>query len=168
MSRRILNGWKEISSHLERSVRTAQRWEAQAGLPVHRPALKDRGVVVAFTEELDQWICRAGPETIGELPDRSIQGREEDQSLLRVLEDISTLVWDTAELASRMRLLQQELRQSLQLYHQRLASQSVARRVLQRGQGQGLGGLLNFPAAGADKPAVELSERSQTPEPYTR
>jgi len=61
MSREILNGWKEISRHIGRSARTAQRWEARLGMPVYRPALKDRSAVVAFCDELDLWIARASP-----------------------------------------------------------------------------------------------------------
>ena len=58
MNDRILNGWKEISSYLDRGVRTAQRWELQFGMPVHRPASKLRTAVVAFADELDQWLVR--------------------------------------------------------------------------------------------------------------
>ena len=56
--RRILNSWKEIATYLGRGVRTVQRWEAQLGLPVHRPAGKDHSAVVAFSSELDQWLDR--------------------------------------------------------------------------------------------------------------
>lgn len=56
MSRQILNGWKEISRHIDRSVRTVQRWEIQLGLPVYRPALRDRSAVMAFSDELEGWI----------------------------------------------------------------------------------------------------------------
>jgi hypothetical protein len=58
MRDRILNGWKEISSHLARGVRTAQRWERQFGMPVHRPASKRRTAVVAFPDELDVWLIK--------------------------------------------------------------------------------------------------------------
>lgn len=54
--RRILNSWKEIASYLGRGVRTAQRWEAQLGLPVHRPAGRDHSAVLAISTELDQWL----------------------------------------------------------------------------------------------------------------
>jgi hypothetical protein len=53
-----LNGWKEIGSYLGRVVRTAQRWEAQLGMPVHRPAKRKRTAVVAFPNELDTWLSR--------------------------------------------------------------------------------------------------------------
>ena len=55
-ARRILNGWKEIATYLGRGVRTVQRWEVLYKMPVHRPAEKDRAAVVAFSNELDQWI----------------------------------------------------------------------------------------------------------------
>lgn len=51
-----LNGWKEIGSYLGRVVRTAQRWEVQLGMPVHRPATRKRSAVVAFRHELDTWL----------------------------------------------------------------------------------------------------------------
>ncbi len=52
----ILNSWKEISSYLGRGVRTVQRWEVFFGMPVHRPAGKERSAVVAFAAELDAWL----------------------------------------------------------------------------------------------------------------
>jgi hypothetical protein len=104
MSRKILNGWKEISRHIGRSVRTVQRWELQLGLPVYRPALKDRSAVVAFSDELDRWISRAS------------QMREEDvllndEILLQVLKDMSSLVDNISELSSG------PLPQPIEFYH---------------------------------------------------
>ena len=95
MSRQILNGWKEISSYTKRSVRTVQRWEARLGLPVYRPALKDRSAVMAFSDELDRWISRASPD-VGE-DDIVLNG---DPVLLQVLDNVSAMVLDTAELSS--------------------------------------------------------------------
>lgn len=53
---RILNSWKEIAGYLGRGIRTAQRYERDFRLPVHRPAAKMRGSVIAFTDELDKWL----------------------------------------------------------------------------------------------------------------
>jgi hypothetical protein len=53
---RVLNSWKEIAAHLGRGVRTVQRWEQNLSLPIHRPRGKNRSAVVAFPEELDQWL----------------------------------------------------------------------------------------------------------------
>ena len=52
----ILNSWKEIASYLGRGVRTAQRYEEQLGLPIHRPAGKGRSAVVAFADEIERWL----------------------------------------------------------------------------------------------------------------
>lgn len=54
----ILNGWKEIALYIGRGVRTVQRWETLAGLPVHRPQGRNRSAVVAFTEQLDWWLVQ--------------------------------------------------------------------------------------------------------------
>lgn len=51
-----LQSWKEIAAYLKRGVRTAQRWERCAGLPVRRPRAGDRSPVFAFPSEIDQWM----------------------------------------------------------------------------------------------------------------
>ena len=47
-------GWKSIAAFLGVSVRTAQRWEMAAGLPVSRIALAG-GSVQARRENLERW-----------------------------------------------------------------------------------------------------------------
>jgi hypothetical protein len=47
-----LNGWKEIASYLGKGVRTAQRWERQFGMPIHRIGGE---VVFALRSEIDAW-----------------------------------------------------------------------------------------------------------------
>ena len=51
-----LQSWKEIAAYLKRGVRTAQRWERTAGLPVRRPRPGERSPVFAFPDEIDQWM----------------------------------------------------------------------------------------------------------------
>jgi len=51
-----LTGWKEISSHLRVTVRTAQLWEKQRGLPVHRYPGDGKPRVYAYPEELEAWL----------------------------------------------------------------------------------------------------------------
>ncbi|GEM_PF-1588091 len=58
-TRKILTGWKEIANYLGRGVRTMQRYESQYGLPIHRPVGKERSSVMAFSDELDQWLNRS-------------------------------------------------------------------------------------------------------------
>jgi Tol biopolymer transport system component len=53
-----LDSWKEIARYLKRDVRTVQRWEETAGLPVYRKAqgrLKG-SPVYAYKSELDAWL----------------------------------------------------------------------------------------------------------------
>ena len=51
----FLVSWKEIAGYLGRGVRTVQRWELEAGLPVRRPSGHLRASVLAVRKELDDW-----------------------------------------------------------------------------------------------------------------
>ncbi len=53
----ILNGWKQIAIYLDRGVRTVQRWEAELGLPIHRPHGRFKSTVLAIPAELDSWVA---------------------------------------------------------------------------------------------------------------
>lgn len=61
----VLSSWKEIASYVNRGVRTVQRWEAELGMPVHRPASRSRTAVMAFRSEIDQWVRTGGAATGG-------------------------------------------------------------------------------------------------------
>lgn len=50
-----LEGWGEIALYLKREVRTVQRYEQMAKLPVHR---FPTGTVYAYRSELDEWLRR--------------------------------------------------------------------------------------------------------------
>lgn len=50
-----LESWKAIANYLHRQVRTAQRWEREEGLPVHRHEHKKQATVYAFRHEIDAW-----------------------------------------------------------------------------------------------------------------
>ena len=63
-----LQSWKEIARYLGRGVRTAQRWEQKAGLPVRRPQPGDRSPVFAFPDEIDAWL-RSRPRGVAAYPD---------------------------------------------------------------------------------------------------
>ena len=142
MSRQILNGWKQISNHIERGVRTAQRWEALLGMPVHRPALKDRSAVVAFSDELDQWLSRTSPD----LRDKcvGITGKEEgSEGFLRVLENMSTLVRQSQQLIRQIRILQEPRRRSRKSRSQRIVLRTRVRTA--SAPGRGSSSVLAFP-----------------------
>jgi len=55
-----LDGWKDIASCLNRSVRTVQRWEAQLGLPIRRKGAPGGEIVYAFRGEIDAWLRTDG------------------------------------------------------------------------------------------------------------
>jgi len=55
-----LDSWKEIAAYLKRGVRTVQRWERVAALPVRRIP-STRGGVYAFRAELDRWWRTQSP-----------------------------------------------------------------------------------------------------------
>lgn len=54
--RNRLNSWKEIAAHLDREVRTVQRWEKREGLPVQRHFHSKASSVYAFKNEVDAWL----------------------------------------------------------------------------------------------------------------
>jgi hypothetical protein len=58
---RILSSWKDIAAELGVSVRTAQRWERTAGLPVHRQGSGKNARVFASQDELRTWVQKGGP-----------------------------------------------------------------------------------------------------------
>lgn len=51
-----LDSWKEIAAYLKRDVRTLQRWEKTAGLPVRRLQKPGLRAVFAYTADLDEWL----------------------------------------------------------------------------------------------------------------
>jgi TolB-like protein len=53
-----LDSWKAIANYLGKSVRTAKRWEAEEGLPVHRHMHQRQGTVHASKREIDRWRRR--------------------------------------------------------------------------------------------------------------
>lgn len=50
-----IDSWKEIAAYLNRGTRTVQRWEREAGLPVHRLQHDKLGSVYAYKSEVDAW-----------------------------------------------------------------------------------------------------------------
>ena len=88
-----LTSWKEIGQYLGKGVRTVQRWERDAALPVRRPANSSTRAFLAFPEELDRWTRTRmkGPGA----------------SLIETLsEEVESLRHETAELRSRVEALE--------------------------------------------------------------
>jgi len=55
-----LTGWKEIATFLGKGVRTAQRWEKDYGLPVHRIGREGGEIVFARRHEITAWLEHGG------------------------------------------------------------------------------------------------------------
>lgn len=52
--RDVIDGWKNISTYIRKSVKTVQRWERESDFPVHR--VPGRQSVYALKEEVDEWL----------------------------------------------------------------------------------------------------------------
>jgi len=110
--RKILNSWKEIASYMGRGVRTVQRWERHFHLPVHRPAGHDRSAVIAFSDEVDDWLAStpirirtSHVERTGGLPSRTrelLEGvRTRTITLIRSAEKLQSSVIHVQEQQER-------------------------------------------------------------------
>ena len=71
-----LDGWKAVAAHLRKSVRTAQRWERELGLPVHRMQAETGEIVYAFTSEIDTWVRERerGPRVMRSAAEPDVRG----------------------------------------------------------------------------------------------
>lgn len=54
----MLDSWKAISRYLNRSVRTCQRLEKEAGLPVHRLENTAKARIFGYIPEIEAWLER--------------------------------------------------------------------------------------------------------------
>lgn len=118
----ILNGWKEIGLYLRRTPKSAQRWE-RLGLPARRISKSKRSPVIAYCEEIDQWLRRNGSH------ETSDQGKR--TSLWRVTElDPVAVNPSLCQLAEQVKLNRELTTQSRDLTNEtRLARQNLRRTV---------------------------------------
>jgi GAF domain len=54
---KVLSSWKAIAAYLGCGVRTAQRYDADRGLPVRRVSGTTHSTVCAFIDEIDLWVA---------------------------------------------------------------------------------------------------------------
>jgi hypothetical protein len=136
-----LSSWKEIAQYVGKGVRTVQRWEREAGLPVRRPQGEGKGKVLAFPTEIDGWMhsafTRNGNDDedsdVSSLRARVEQLLAENQELRRQLHAVSRSFpsavgsngsTDESLLGRCDRLLQESAR-TRQQFAQLVATQSV-------------------------------------------
>jgi len=63
-----LQGWKEIAAYIGKSVRAAQRWERELGLPVRRLKTPSSQIIFASKQEIDAWRRRLEIEPGASVP----------------------------------------------------------------------------------------------------
>ena len=120
-SNQELNSWKEIASHLERGVRTVQRWESELGLPVRRTGRGKRGAVYALVSELDLWRVTSGAVVGKELDPGSERaaGSAVEESR-RLLSSVQSMVQSVSMTTVRQRQQAQALQKRLDETRRRL------------------------------------------------
>lgn len=52
----VLTSWKSIAHYMSVGVRTVQRWSAERGFPVRGTGNGHKRLVIAMTEEIDEWV----------------------------------------------------------------------------------------------------------------
>lgn len=102
---RILTSWKEIAVYLGKGVRTVQRWETELELPVRRPHRRDRQIVLAFTDELDQWAKRSRSKSKVSLAAEVLHARELIAGLVEQITRLTDINKRLAATVERNRLL---------------------------------------------------------------
>ena len=105
-----MTSWKEIAAFLGRSVRTAQRWEMELALPVRRPQLGEKNVVIAIREDLEDWVVSqstVSPSPVEQVEELRLElaSKETDNEQLR-----RTVESENASLDRRCELLRDAVR----------------------------------------------------------
>ena len=77
-----LDSWKEIAGYFRREVRTVQRWEKTAKLPVHRLQIEKQGSVYAYKSELDAWYKDRQPTLE---PDSQVSAGKQSRTWFEIL-----------------------------------------------------------------------------------
>jgi len=70
-----LDGWKAIADYLNRSVRTAHRWNQELGMPVHRLPGARGNIVYALRSEINEWVAEREGDVYDALGNGPLHGR---------------------------------------------------------------------------------------------
>ena len=134
-------------------------------MPVHRPAMKDRSAVVAFSDELEQWLTRTSPG----VRDKCMAIHENEkgnEGVLRVLENINTLIWQGQQLIDQIRLLQEPRRRSRTIRHRGSHRECVCAPLRRRTEA--MGSVLTFPRRKRDwGPGLKNSTANEAAADFT-
>lgn len=99
----VLTSWKSIAHYMSVGVRTVQRWSAERGFPVRGTGNGHKRLVIAMTEEIDEWVRSQslhGLETTGQSdPVETLQERiaSLQSEILRLHIDVMRMRKETDE-----------------------------------------------------------------------
>jgi hypothetical protein len=110
----FLTGWKEIANYLGKGVRTVQRYERELGLPVRRPAGKDKGSVIAVVAEIDGWVKASPIREVFQLRSATREYPSPAQIFKEGLSELATLREQMSMLRSEITDSVQRLQNSVQ------------------------------------------------------
>jgi tetratricopeptide (TPR) repeat protein len=85
----VLASWKTIGDYFHCNERTVKRWEKTRRLPVHRAPGGGRGLVFAYTEELERWLRAAEGKQSAEASGMSREPNSRQNSALSVAANLS-------------------------------------------------------------------------------
>ncbi len=105
----VVSGWKDIATYLGKAVRTVQRYEMEAGLPIRRPSRRNLGSVLATKQELDAWVKASPLRHTFELSRTRSEGSRE------AFVDLKKNVAETRRLREEMHGLRDELSRSVEI-----------------------------------------------------
>ena len=108
----VLNSWKEIGCYLGCAVRTVQRYEKDSQLPVRRLPGKNRGVVIAFPEDLDAWLRYRSTKQVADPRPRTLE----------VMGTTHDSVNTSAELRRQSQTLRSEHREEMMRLHEQIGA----------------------------------------------
>ena len=111
---KIINGWKEIATYLGKGVRSVQRYERELGLPVHRPAGRSKGSVIATKLELDGWVSASPIREAFRMPPPKVGNASLLTEFHRRMEELHRLRQEAAELRGELRMSLEVLRATIQ------------------------------------------------------
>lgn len=96
----VLSGWKDIAKYVGRRIRSVQRWE-RLGLHIRRPTPARRGVVIAFSEEIDAWL-KSDPDSEIHFVTRGSESARSQRFRYRILlvDDNESLLVSLGEILS--------------------------------------------------------------------
>lgn len=103
----VFRSWQQIAAYVGKGTRTVQRWEREIDFPVHRPCAGDGRQVIAFADEIDNWLRRS---TAVNTPPTSVKAALESrrEEVLKLREQVEKMREQTAIIRDRLTRISNE------------------------------------------------------------